>query len=136
MEEVGDAPLRARLDTHLGWPVMTGDEWDNDDEDEEDEEDTQHQGTGSRHWTLEEALGRLVANFTKRVLIDMMVTTDDKNSSARVIQVRQLKVITKVKLMINFKDKNNKVKVKSKNEVNVNRRMRPRPKVERRSSSR
>ena len=72
IEEIGDEPLRNTLNQHGGWPVMlTDSEW-----------------TTEETWNVEVAMGGLVANFTKRVLVDIMVTTDDKNSSARVLQVR------------------------------------------------
>ena len=71
VEEVGDAPLRVTLEAHGGWPVIHGDNW-----------------TSEATWRVEQVMGSIVASFTRRVLIGIMVTTDDKNSSARVLQVR------------------------------------------------
>ncbi|XP_067826373.1 membrane metallo-endopeptidase-like 1 isoform X3 [Heptranchias perlo] len=66
-------PLLNLLDAIGGWPVTTAD-WD---------------VTKEPDWSLETILPRLNANYSKRVLMDMFVWTDDRDSSRHIIYVDQ-----------------------------------------------
>ena len=68
VENVADAPLKAVLRGLGGWPVMSR-HWDH------------------TNWTLEVVLGHLKGIHNEAVLIQMIVATDDKNSSAHIMQV-------------------------------------------------
>ena len=68
IELVGDAPVRRVLASLGGWPVVEG-EW-------------KEEG-----WSLELTLGKLRGFYNSPVLVRMMVATDDKNSSVRIVQV-------------------------------------------------
>ena len=69
VEHMANAPLKAVLRGLGGWPVISND-WDR------------------SNWTLEVVLGHLKGKHKEAVLIQMMVATDDKNSSAHIMQVK------------------------------------------------
>lgn len=41
-----------------------------------------------RHWELERQLAAMIAQFNRRVLIDLFIWNDDQNSSRHIIYVR------------------------------------------------
>ena len=70
IEVVADAPLEAVLEDLRGWPVVNAN-W------------SAHAYLGT-----EQTMGRMLGLYNSPTLIRMMVATDDKNSSQRVIQVQ------------------------------------------------
>ncbi|XP_072888238.1 membrane metallo-endopeptidase-like 1 isoform X1 [Hemitrygon akajei] len=66
-------PLLNLLDAVGGWPVTTPD-WDA----------TQEPG-----WSLESMLPQLTTNYSRRVIVDIFVCTDDRNSSRYIICIDQ-----------------------------------------------
>lgn len=68
MEKVGDAPLKDILAKIGGWPVV-------------------NESWNGSNWSLERSMGFIRGNFDAPELFMMMVATDDKNSSVRIIQV-------------------------------------------------
>ncbi|XP_067873227.1 membrane metallo-endopeptidase-like 1 isoform X3 [Heterodontus francisci] len=73
IEERDSEPLLNLLDVIGEWPVATSD-WN---------------VTKEPDWSLETILPQLNANYNKRVLMDMFVWTDDRNSSRHIICVDQ-----------------------------------------------
>ncbi len=71
IESIGDAPLVEVLSDLGGFPVTSSD-WE----------------SQAHTWQLEPVLGQLRGFYNAPVLIRMMVDIDDKNSSVRIIQVR------------------------------------------------
>ncbi|XP_062889109.1 membrane metallo-endopeptidase-like 1 isoform X3 [Mobula hypostoma] len=66
-------PLLNLLDAVGGWPVATPD-WD---------------ATKEPGWSLESMLPQLTANYSRRVIVDIFVCTDDRNSSRYIICIDQ-----------------------------------------------
>ncbi|XP_048471072.1 membrane metallo-endopeptidase-like 1 isoform X3 [Rhincodon typus] len=73
IEERDSEPLLNLLDEIGGWPVATSD-WGT---------------TKEPDWSLETILPQLNAHYNKRVIVEMFVWTDDRNSSKHIIHVDQ-----------------------------------------------
>ncbi|XP_061114029.1 membrane metallo-endopeptidase-like 1 [Conger conger] len=73
IEQRDSQPLIELIDTIGGWPVAS-DDWN---------------GTAAKEWSLEDALATLNARFHKKVLLDMFVWTDDRDSSHHIIYIDQ-----------------------------------------------
>ncbi|XP_030041946.1 membrane metallo-endopeptidase-like 1 isoform X1 [Microcaecilia unicolor] len=73
IELMDSLPLLELLDVVGGWPVTSAD-WNL---------------TKEHNWSLEEKLSLLNSRFNKRVVIDMFVWTDDRDSSRHIIYIDQ-----------------------------------------------
>ncbi|XP_036389931.1 membrane metallo-endopeptidase-like 1 [Megalops cyprinoides] len=73
IEQRDSQPLIELIDTIGGWPVAS-DDWN---------------GTSVREWSLEDTLATLNSRFHKKVLVDMFVWTDDRDSSHHIIYIDQ-----------------------------------------------
>ncbi|XP_036208730.1 membrane metallo-endopeptidase-like 1 [Myotis myotis] len=73
IEERDSQPLLDILAVVGGWPVAM-DKWTD---------------TVGRHWELERQLAAMIAQFNRRVLIDLFIWNDDQNSSRHIIYIDQ-----------------------------------------------
>ncbi|KAI1892524.1 hypothetical protein AGOR_G00134480 [Albula goreensis] len=73
IEQRDSQPLIELIETIGGWPVASED-WN---------------GTGVKEWSLEDTLATLNARFHKKVLVDMFVWTDDRDSNHHIIYIDQ-----------------------------------------------
>ncbi|KAJ8371263.1 hypothetical protein SKAU_G00112910 [Synaphobranchus kaupii] len=73
IEQRDSQPLIGLIDTIGGWPVASED-WN---------------GTAANEWSLADAMATMNARFHKKVLLDMFVWTDDRDSSHHIIYIDQ-----------------------------------------------
>ncbi|XP_036447593.1 membrane metallo-endopeptidase-like 1 isoform X2 [Colossoma macropomum] len=73
IEKRGSRPLLALIDYVGGWPVAS-DDWN---------------ATADYEWSLEDTLAMFISHFHKRVLFDLFVWTDDRDSNQHVLYIDQ-----------------------------------------------